>query len=453
MHMFHDALVSFAERRVIYMDIEDIVIEDLFSFFMSFNNKEMNNELKSINSLIPYLAFLVVSNERAYNFLQDKMLGWDYRMYSNEFNKCPWINCKFVTRMIDLEKEKRIMQCLLYLNSETTDDNDIYQVLSAGWKRIALFVENDDIIDLKNAPLRKKVEEKWALCILVYIKNKNIVQAKDKKEWYNFSSELFFYYEYIIQLMDTDILQDVLLIKKATLNNEELFLDIDENQDLGNEGELLFQTSLLILEKERILRKSILKQEVKNEKSNNSEVKKEKKIEDTRDNAEIEHELDSVFRKLEHYKKINSELEKKVRILSDENVQLKKTNDILNEEIRLFGTHDEEDEILVEDKCAWEYLAKKRIVICGGRLEWQNRIKQMFPQWKYIENDDIRFDGQLLKDIDLDVVVFNKRFVSHGLFYRVASQKNNNVPLLCINSSNVESSLQIICSKLKNLEL
>lgn len=124
---------------------------------MSFNDRKPNSDLKNVNSIIPYLAFLVAGNERAYSYVQNQMLNWEYKLYSNGFDKSPWINCKFVTRMVDLEKEKRIIKCLLYLNSETTKDNDIYQMLSTGWKRIALFVENEDIIDLKNAPLRKKL--------------------------------------------------------------------------------------------------------------------------------------------------------------------------------------------------------------------------------------------------------------------------------------------------------
>lgn len=434
------------------MEIEDIVIEDLFNFFMSFNDRKPNSDLKNVNSIIPYLAFLVAGNERAYSYVQNQMLNWEYKLYSNGFDKSPWINCKFVTRMVDLEKEKRIIKCLLYLNSETTKDNDIYQMLSTGWKRIALFVENEDIIDLKNAPLRKKVEDKWALCLLAYIKNRNIIQASNKKEWYAFSSELFFYYEYIVQLMDTDSLQDTALIRKTFLCNDELFLDIHENQDFENKDKTLYQIAMLIREKERMLHENLLVQEMKKVNSNICEVKEEKQAEYVSVNTESIHDLEGVLKQLERYERIKLELEKEVKILSDENAQLRKKNDILNEEIILWST-DDDDGSFNESELDWEYLARKKIVICGGRLEWLNKMKQMFPQWKYIENDNVRFDGHVLKDASIDVVVFNKRFVSHGLFYRVASQKITNVPLLCINSSNIDASLRIICNKLKNLEL
>lgn len=428
------------------MAIEDLVIEDLFGFFTSFSSIQTETRLKNIKSIIPYLSFIISSNDKAYNCLKSKMTNWDNLKLLNEYKKCPWVRCRFVSRMIDLEKEEKIVRILLYLYSEEVNDNEIYHILSAGWKRIALFVENKEIINIDEAPMRKRIEEKWVLCLLAYIKHRTILQAQDRKKWYEFSSELFFYFEFIVQRMDLDIQQNE-SFRKMSAGIEMIFYDEDEES--ADNSDQLIQTLFLIKEKERLIQNIICSSNTTTKMhtmdSNLFSIQKEVKIQA---NRKIDNE--NILKKAEHYEMRTKELEAQVEELSKENIKLKNALELLSEEVSLLKTFDDET-IVLEDECDWEFLHQKRIVICGGRLEWINRIKQLFPQWKYIENDNIRFDGQLIKDPLVDAIVFNKRFVSHGLFYRVASQKLQSTPLIYVDSGNVEYSLQTIYNKLSVL--
>lgn len=426
------------------MESEDIVISDLYGFFTSFSKITLDKKLKNINSIIPYIAFIILTNDKSFELLKSRITDWDNKKYSYEYNRCPWIKCKFVTRMIDIEKEKKLILILLYLCSKAVDDTEIYYLLSAGWRRIALFVDNNDVIDINQAPLRRRVEDKWVLCLLAYIKNRIIIQANQKKEWYKFSSELFFYFEYIIQLMDIENLHNKLLNRFSDDKEDKLFFYINEDMEL-KKGNIL-----LLREKENFIQRSICESQtipvptVANQKTSDFVCAGK--------NSSIKGEKEGLEKQIEYYESLTKEFEKKTKSQDEEIVRLKNALDLLNEEISLLRTADDE-KIILEDECDWEYLHQKRIVICGGRREWINRIRALFPQWKFIENDNIRFDGQMIKDSRIDAVVFNKRFVSHGLFYRVASQKMQETQLICISSSNVEFALQTICNKLKNIEL
>ena len=441
------------------MDIEDVIIEDLFNFFTSLSSENNDTLLKSNNSIVPYLAFVISSNNRAYNSLLSKIAVWNSQKISSEYIRCPWINCKFITRMINIDRQTRIINILLFLCSNDCTDEEIFIILSNGWKRIALYIESRECIDINQAPLRKKTDDKWVLCFMSFLKHKMILQARNRDEWYKFSSELFFYYKFIIQRSDIDTLNTKARYVLSSYNNEMLYTDVDENIEYSHENILPIQLLLLLREKERIVKQIVCRLDNKESIicSESNDITPQKTIRGISDAQQSIHDETSsepkaVYKQIEYFEKHAVELEKKYNEVVRENLRLKNELDLLSEEVCFLRVPNEEESIILEDECDWDYLHHKKIIICGGRLEWLNRIKQLFPQWKYIANDDIRFDGQLLKDSCTDAIVFNKRFVSHGLFYRVASQKARNIPLIYINSSNVEFSLQTICNKLKNMK-
>lgn len=432
------------------MEIEDIILRDVSGFFTSLNSNNDDKLLKENNSIIPYLAFVILINDKAYDYIIKKMNSWNKNRIFHEYDRCPWIRSEFVTRIKDFEKQKRIISILLYLCSDETTDDEIYEILSVGWKRIGLYVNNRDVIDLKQAPLRKRIEEKWVLCFMSFIKHKIIIQAQYNDEWYKTSTEMFFYFEFIIQRLDIDpfYTKDHYAF---SLNDQTVqYIEIDDNTENQIDNPLSIQLLFLLKERERIIRNSLCDLEIKESTDSLSPISN--KIKSESQTIQEETDLSLFYKRVQHYEKRMGEIEKQNRELSAENIKLKTELELLNEEISLLRTSDEEN-IILEDECDWDYIYSKKLVICGGRTEWLSRIKQLFPQWKYIENDNIRFDGAILKDSSIDAIVFNKRFVSHGLFYRVASQKANSIPLIHISSSNVEFALQTICNRLKMMPL
>ena len=45
-------------------------------------------------------------------------------------------------------------------------------------------------------------------------------------------------------------------------------------------------------------------------------------------------------------------------------------------------------------------IADKDVVIIGGHINWQNKLKELFPGWKYIAPDAYKtVDGSMLEKI------------------------------------------------------
>ena len=68
-------------------------------------------------------------------------------------------------------------------------------------------------------------------------------------------------------------------------------------------------------------------------------------------------------------------------------------------------------------------LKNLNIVIMGGHQIWQNRLKEIYPYFNYIDSDNVNFDINITRNAD--IIFFNTLHCSHKLFYRIKNNVNN----------------------------
>lgn len=68
-------------------------------------------------------------------------------------------------------------------------------------------------------------------------------------------------------------------------------------------------------------------------------------------------------------------------------------------------------------------LKSLNIVIMGGHQLWQNKLKEIYPYFNYIDADNINFDINITRNADY--IFFNTLHCSHTLFYRIKNNVNN----------------------------
>ncbi len=79
--------------------------------------------------------------------------------------------------------------------------------------------------------------------------------------------------------------------------------------------------------------------------------------------------------------------------------------------------------------------SNKKIVVIGGFFSWQQRLKEIYPNFTYIDTDNLNFDVNLVRDADL--ILFNFLHASHGLYYRLKANCDNN-KIAYIANNNIE---------------
>ncbi|QDR81383.1 hypothetical protein [Sporomusa termitida] len=88
-------------------------------------------------------------------------------------------------------------------------------------------------------------------------------------------------------------------------------------------------------------------------------------------------------------------------------------------------------------------IALLKVVVLGGRTDWQQRVKQKYPNFICISSKEVKFDLSVLDAAD--VIVINWRFLGHSLFYRTmryADKYNKKVAYL--GNSNDKHLLQAL---------
>jgi hypothetical protein len=86
-----------------------------------------------------------------------------------------------------------------------------------------------------------------------------------------------------------------------------------------------------------------------------------------------------------------------------------------------------------------EAIADRKIVIIGGHVNWQNKLKQMFPKWLFVHPDAYRTVSAGMLE-DKEKVYFFTEYISHISYKKfVAIVREKNIPFGYIGSRNIDS--------------
>lgn len=128
--------------------------------------------------------------------------------------------------------------------------------------------------------------------------------------------------------------------------------------------------------------------------------------------------------------KLKAELEEKNQLLkelSDKNNYLEEMNSVLEKQLEendlAAGNLSSDASANYPTKYIENRLKDLNIVIMGGHQIWQNRLKEIYPYFNYIDSDNVNFDINITRNAD--IIFFNTLHCSHTLFYRIKNNVNN----------------------------
>ena len=86
-------------------------------------------------------------------------------------------------------------------------------------------------------------------------------------------------------------------------------------------------------------------------------------------------------------------------------------------------------------------LKSYNILIMGGHQIWQNRLKEIYPYFTYVDSDNVNFDINITRNAD--IIFFNTLHCSHTLYYKIKNnvnngRTNNKEKIVLVSSNNLE---------------
>ena len=103
--------------------------------------------------------------------------------------------------------------------------------------------------------------------------------------------------------------------------------------------------------------------------------------------------------------------------------QLNKTLEDCVDELECPEAEEVEETSIVPNSYVQGKLKSLNILIMGGHQVWQNRLKELYPYFNYIDSENVNYDINITRNAD--VVLFNTLHCSHTLYYRMKNNVNN----------------------------
>lgn len=153
---------------------------------------------------------------------------------------------------------------------------------------------------------------------------------------------------------------------------------------------------------------------------------------------------------LEEYTKKNAELERKIKKLEAELDKAKSHDNELQALRELAFSLNQNTSELTDNgeisEANYEFLNSINALVVGGNLNWQKKMKEKLPQWKYIDASVRKFNKVLL---NCDIIILNTYSMNHSLFYFVMDNVDKDVKIHFINRTNIDECICGIWDKIK----
>ncbi len=109
--------------------------------------------------------------------------------------------------------------------------------------------------------------------------------------------------------------------------------------------------------------------------------------------------------------------------------------------LREYAYKSEHDEPVSEDAIPdmKSAIAEKNVVIIGGHVNWQNKLKALFPNWMFIAPDAYKtVDGKMLENKDM--VYFYTDYINHISYKKfIAAVRERKISFGYLGSNNVDN--------------
>ena len=93
-----------------------------------------------------------------------------------------------------------------------------------------------------------------------------------------------------------------------------------------------------------------------------------------------------------------------------------------------------------------------KVLVIGGHANWQNKIKEKYPKFPYIDHENVNFNVNILKTADL--IFFNTQHCSHTQYFKIKEninierdKKEYKERLVYVNNNSIETFFELLREK------
>lgn len=190
----------------------------------------------------------------------------------------------------------------------------------------------------------------------------------------------------------------------------------------------------------------IIREENTSEKIQNERMKLQYEKDISRINAEKKQLTDIISGQEVQISKLKRLLEQTETKLQEDTQELGALRSyvyLMSEQEETFEQEPQENELN-----RWiDFLKEKKVLVIGGHVNWQNKLKELFPKWQFVTAKQGTLVGNVIKG--RDVIVCNTMVLDHGCYYKVVAELDRRQQLCYVHSNNIEKCLGEIVAQME----
>lgn len=239
------------------------------------------------------------------------------------------------------------------------------------------------------------------------------------------------------------------MLEEYRLSREEMNLLVSQSDEWSMKS---YKTMLLAAQLSKCLSHTCalyLEHAQENKQIEDRQVSRENHILE-KENRQYEQENKHLQNKNQELNKIVSQQELEIRRLS---LQLEKQETKEREEerelqelqeLRDYAEAQKKEKAGSEEtknqKDAEEIWKKRRVLVVGGHINWQIKLRERFPQWQFIASDKTNIDREVVQG--KEYIVCNTEFITHACYNKILANKGKEQELIYVHSQNLNMFMQ-----------
>lgn len=78
----------------------------------------------------------------------------------------------------------------------------------------------------------------------------------------------------------------------------------------------------------------------------------------------------------------------------------------------------------------------QKVLVVGGHIHWQNKLKERFPKWQFVQSNQSALVGHMVKG--KDIIICNTSILDHSCYYKMIGEKEKQQQLYYVHCNNIE---------------
>lgn len=83
---------------------------------------------------------------------------------------------------------------------------------------------------------------------------------------------------------------------------------------------------------------------------------------------------------------------------------------------------------------------RKKVLVIGGHRNWQNKLREFFPEWQFVACEKKNMDKEIVRG--KECIICNTEILTHSCYYKAMASRKKGQKIYYVHSNNIDMCIQ-----------